>query len=152
MTPCCIWWLTILIYLLIAILIFFLLNREYYDLYCDGYGSNHCGYGKGRPYVDGRVFDSDDIDTILDKIVISSKYEYRTITWRLNLIISLVLSFIIVCITGYLCNGILFISITLIIYVGLIILAEIRKKYITYFATSQMIESVEILKSKILVT
>jgi len=147
---------TIIIYIIIVIVIVILIKVEKIDLTCPNPSNKDdqiCELGRGSPYFAGKIDKDDDNDTILDKIKLSARYEINTIIWRRMLILSFILSFIILIVIEKSSKGLLrlpniidFISVTLIIYLGIYIMTELYQQWITNFAIEQIDEAVDALR------
>ena len=85
-------WFDIFIYLAAFTALYFSILAEYSDLYCPHPGET-CKVGNGSAYAKGKPERDDDIDTLLAKIRISSRYDEASVYWRRVIIFSVLLMF-----------------------------------------------------------
>ena len=85
-------WFDVLMYIIAFIALYFAIYLEYYDLYCNGV-DEVCKVGNGAAYAAGKPNKHDDIDALLAKIRISSRYDESSVYWRRVIIFSVLLMF-----------------------------------------------------------
>ena len=85
-------WFDVLAYIIILTALYFALYLEYYDLFCPHDGQV-CRVGQGAAYEAGNPNDDDDVDTLLTKIRISSRYDEASVYWRRTIVFSVLLTF-----------------------------------------------------------
>lgn len=85
-------WFDVLMYIVAFTALYFAIYLEYYDLYCPHDGQT-CRVGNGASYAAGKPNKSDDVDTLLAKIRISSRYDEASVYWRRVIIFSVLLMF-----------------------------------------------------------
>jgi hypothetical protein len=85
-------WFDVLVYVIIFTALYFALYLEYYDLFCPHDGQT-CRVGQGAAYEAGKPHENDDVDTLLMKIRISSRYDEASVYWRRTIVFSILLTF-----------------------------------------------------------
>jgi hypothetical protein len=85
-------WLTFLLYIGIIIALYFAIYLEYKDLYCPD--DKNCKLGNCNAFIEGKPKCDDNLETLLTKIRISSRYDEASVYWRRCLIFTLILSLI----------------------------------------------------------
>jgi hypothetical protein len=85
-------WFDVVIYIIAFVALFFAIRREYLDLYCPKDGQV-CKIGNGAAYAGGKPSKYDNVDVLLEKIRISSKYDESSVYWRRVIIFSVLLLF-----------------------------------------------------------
>lgn len=81
-------------YILLLIALVFVVKAEFTDIRCPNPNcpKEECGdYGKGMAYFGSDPSESDTIPQLLDKILIASKTEERTVKWRRCFILSFII-------------------------------------------------------------
>jgi hypothetical protein len=138
-------WFDVFIYFTAFIALYFALLLEYYDIYCPNEGQI-CKLGNGAAYAEGKPNKDDDVDTLLAKIRISSRYDEASVYWRRTIIFSILLMFtLLLLVLRRLPNGtellISFITIYLFTFLFLVYYQEVVSKQ----ATQQVNEATELL-------
>ena len=85
-------WFDVFIYFAVFLALYFAIYLEYYDLFCPHEGQV-CKVGNGAAYAEGKPSKNDNIDTLLEKIRISSRYDEASVYWRRTIIFSVLLTF-----------------------------------------------------------
>jgi len=84
----------LVIYIVLGIVLFYAIRMEYTDLYCKSTTSKKCGTCMGNAYIKGKPVNNDDINTLLNKIAISARYELNGVKWRRCFILAIIATFI----------------------------------------------------------
>lgn len=82
-------------YLLMLVALFFVIKAEVTDMRCPNpnCSKEECGdYGKGMAYYGSNPSETDTIPELLDKILIASKTDERTVKWRRCFILSFLIA------------------------------------------------------------
>lgn len=140
-------WFDVLIYAATFIALYFAIDLEYYDLFCPEPGQT-CKVGNGAAYASGKPSCHDDVDTLLTKIRISSRYDEASVYWRRSIVFSVLLLFtLLLFVLRRLPNGteilISFVIIYLFIYLFLVYYQEVVSKP----ATKQVNEATDLLSN-----
>ena len=140
-------WFDVFIYIVVFIALYFAFYLEYYDLFCPENGQV-CKIGNGAAYAEGKPYPNDDVDTLLKKIRISSRYDEASVYWRRVIIFSILLLFVLlIVILRRLPNGyevlVSFITIYLFTFLFLVYYQEVVSKQ----ATLQINEATDLLSN-----
>jgi len=140
-------WFDVFAYFSAFLALYFAIYLEYYDLYCPNNGQA-CQVGNGAAYAQGKPHINDDVDTLLAKIRISSRYDEASVYWRRVIIFSVLLSFTLLLLIGRcLPNGtevlISFVTIYLFTFLFLVYYQEVVSKP----ATKQVNDATSLLSS-----
>ena len=88
-------WITVLAYLIVLITIYNAVKMEYVDLYCAGdVNAQKCKERNGATYIYGKPKKQDDVQTLYQKIRISSRADTTAVIWRRSIVFSFVVGFI----------------------------------------------------------
>lgn len=85
-------WFDVLTYIIFFIALYFALYLEYYDLFCP-HNCQPCKVGNGAAYEGGKPNEDDNVETLLAKIRISSRYDEASVYWRRTIVFSILLTF-----------------------------------------------------------
>lgn len=102
-------WTTVVVYIVIAVLLFIAIKAEWLDVYCPSqkYSSDSCGEGCGMAYIGSDPDPNATFSETLDKIDNAAKADQRTVKWRRALILSVIIVLcIFIFVLGRLPNGI----------------------------------------------
>lgn len=87
--------LDIILYVLIAWLIWIILSREITDLTCTDESATVCDAGSPMALAPGQPEEGDTLEQLLDKISFTTRYEHNTVVWRRAFISSAIIVFIV---------------------------------------------------------
>lgn len=90
---------TIVIYAIILLILYWCFTSERKDQNCADLKNKICGPGKGRAYYNSHPVEGDDRDTLVRKLQATAKYDQLAVHWRVNMIVAIVASFIVLYIT-----------------------------------------------------
>jgi hypothetical protein len=142
-------YLTIIIYAISIFFFYFAIKSELKDIRCSDKEGTICGEGMGRTYYIGHPDETDDIETLLEKIRLSSIYELRTILWRKSLIVAMIISFIIIyLIKGKIPDGDEFVIGVAISYIAIYTMLNFFQNAISIPATNQLKRCIEMIMEK----
>ncbi len=137
-------WLTLIIYVILILIVIYVINSELKDIQCQDSKGTICGPLTGRAYSLGKPAVEDDYNTLLDKIIITSRYEMNSIHWRRSFIVAAIAAFIVLYVMkNRLPDGISLLIAFLIIYILVYISYIFFQKAVTYPALKQMKDIVQ---------
>lgn len=144
-------WMNITIYLILFITLISAIYLEYIDIYCQGESrGNVCKKGEGASYYKGKPKNNDDIDTLLMKMRISSRYDICSVYWRRSIIFSIILSFVgLWLLLKRIPTGAELLVFTLITYLLTYFMFHYYQHSISYPAFTQFENIIKLLKEKI---
>ena len=136
---------TIFAYSGVIIAFLFAFYLEYKDLFCPDGGI--AKVGKGNAYSKGKVKKDDDLDEILQKIRISSRYDEASVYWRRSIVFSVLLLFtLLILALQRLPNPYEILVSFVVIYMFVFLFQTYYQSVVSAPATKQVTEATEILK------
>jgi hypothetical protein len=84
-------WFTVFIYVSVFVAFLAAFYLEYKDLFCPN--GQMSRIGNGAAYNKGKVYKDDSVETILQKIRISSRYDESSVYWRRSIIFTVTVLF-----------------------------------------------------------
>jgi hypothetical protein len=86
---------TIIVYLIILLIVYWCITSESKDQNCADLQNKICGPGKGRAYYNSHPVPGDDHATLIRKLQATAKYDQLAVHWRVNMIVAVISSFVI---------------------------------------------------------
>lgn len=84
---------SIILYVIIAMILIFALKSERADLNCADVGQTICGPGKGRAYYNSHPVKGDSQELLIKKLVRTANYDLIAIHWRRAMIAAIIIGF-----------------------------------------------------------
>ena len=138
-------WFDVFIYIVAFVALYVAICREYSDLYCPKDGQV-CKIGNGAAYAGGKPSKYDDIDILLSKIRISSKYDESSVYWRRVIIFSVLLLFtLLILVLRRLPNGTEVLISFIVIYLFTFLFLVYYQEVVSKPATAQVNEATALL-------
>ena len=138
-------WFDALIYIAVFIALYFAITLEYYDLYCPK-DCQKCQVGNAAAIIGGKPSKYDDVDTLLKKIRISSRYDEASVYWRRSIVFSTLLLFtLLLFILRRLPTGVEILTSFVIIYLFIYLFLVYYQEALSKPATKQVDEATELL-------
>ena len=136
-------WFDVFIYFVAFLALYFALDFEYNDLFCV---NGKCELGNGAAYIKGKPNKYDDVDTLLEKIRISSRYDEASVYWRRVIIFSVLLLFVLlILVLQRLPKGTEVLTAFITIYLFTFLFLTYYQEVVSKPATKQVNEATEIL-------
>jgi hypothetical protein len=111
-------WITIILYIIIIIALWFALKVEYSDTQCQDSGKTICGEGFGRAYSLAMPEEGDSMQTLKNKARTTARYDVNSVHWRKTFIAATISAFIILYVLyGKLPDGVKLATTLMIIYI-----------------------------------
>lgn len=139
---------SVVVYSIFIYFLWFALTKESNDINCRDSKGKICGKDMGRAYVHGKLDESDDINTLLKKLKMTSRYEINSILWRRCFIVAIISSIILIFVLkNRMPTGIELTAGFLIIYIVMYMTLTYFQQKISKPALKQLDELVEKIKS-----
>lgn len=140
---------TIVLYVVLIVFLAIAIWAESRDIRCSEFRSKQCGPGMGCAYAAGKPNDKDNLETLLNKIRSTARYEVNSIMWRRAFIAAALTAFVILYVTKKkLPSGIHLASAFLICYIILYLMLTMFQKWITDPALHQLDDLLDRVRDK----
>jgi len=139
---------TIIVYVILILITIYVVYAEQKDIRCSDTAGAVCDDNNGRAFAHGRPNVGDTKEQLLDKVMITARYDMNSIHWRRAFIAAAVSSILVLyTLNNKLPDGIKLLTSFIIIYIIVYLTATLFQRWVAEPALNQMDDILVALKS-----